>query len=62
MTDQEKIQALRQHIDSRLDYLERLIYDHRCNIPEPTMAEQYDYAAACGEFAALKAISAMLDS
>lgn len=61
MTDSEKIETLRQYIASRLAYLVSLIYHHQCNIPEPTMSEQYDYAAACGEHDALCRLQGFLD-
>lgn len=62
MTDSQKLQALRQYIAERAAWLKDFIYHHECNIPEPTMNEQYDYAAACGELAALEKIDTMIDS
>lgn len=62
MSDTERLAALKKHMTERLDYLERLIYHHQCNIPEPTMNEQREYGEAWGEKQALLAVMAILSA
>lgn len=57
MTDSEKLAMMYQHIDERLAYLTRLIYNHECNISQPDTDEQADYLMALGERRALMELS-----
>lgn len=43
-----------QYITKRLEYLDRLIYHHECNIPEPNFEEQTECHEAHGERQALR--------
>lgn len=52
--------TIAQYIAERLEYLDRLIYHHECNIPEPDSAEQSEYHEAWGERLALKKIRELL--
>lgn len=57
MTDSEKLAVVYKHIDERLAYLTRLIYNHECNISQPDTDEQADYLMALGERRALMELS-----
>lgn len=49
-----------QYITKRLEYLDRLIYHHDCNIPEPNFQEQTECHEAHGERQALRKIQELL--
>ena len=51
---------LRNHITIKLAQVDRLIYHHECNIPEPNMAEQREYGEAIGRRDTLREILAKL--
>ena len=57
MTDSEKITMVYKHIDERIEYLTRLIYNHECNIAEPDYEQQADYLMALGERRSLMELS-----
>lgn len=62
MTDTDRLTQLRNHINAELVQVERLIYHHHCNVPEPNMAEQREYGEAVGRRNTLREISEMLNS
>lgn len=49
-----------QYITERLEYLDRFIYHHQCNIPEPDVQEEREYHQAWGERQALQKVREML--
>ena len=57
MTDSEKLAMVYAHIETRIEYLTRLIYHHECNITEPDVDQQADFLMALGERRALTDLS-----
>ena len=57
MTDGEKLAMVFAHIEARIEYLSRLIYNHEANIDQPDFDQQTDYAMALGQRRALMELS-----
>ena len=57
MTDSEKLAMVYAHIETRIEYLTRLIYNHECNVDQPDHDQQTDYLMALGERRALMELS-----
>ncbi len=61
MTDTDRLTHIRNHIETQIEYLSRLIYNHECNIDRPDADEQADYLMALGRRDTLREILAMLN-
>ena len=58
---QTKTELVLKYINERLEWLDALIYDHRCNIDEPDEQQMCDYCEAVGERDALRKIKKMIE-
>jgi hypothetical protein len=58
-TDTERLNALKQHIDERLEYLARVLHEHEQN-KQTTTSETFAYMQAMGERKALWAVVRVL--
>lgn len=60
MTAMTNSKSVTAYITERLEYLDRFIYHHECNIPEPNFQEQSEYHQAYGERQALQKVQQLL--
>lgn len=57
MTDSEKLALVYAHIEQRIEYLTRFIYNHEASVDQPDHDQQTDYVMALGERRALMELS-----